>query len=543
MPFLQLNGLTVQILDSKTSLRSTLIGDMTRGLGQSMRKTERAQKRVWSMRAKVQREADAIALIGMLLGRGHGLAFDRYADDLEFDQEFYTGTAGGLLPSTAAVGTHYVLGSGDGSAEAAGRTYTVTNDGKYGARAVSVDSGPGANILTEDLADCIEPSDWTGINAFSIETSPVFVASAQFAALSVISDGTTPWGLSSAPVAAAAATAYVGDIYVRGLCDPTQPMTVSAYLRDEVNAIDGTPVAVTLDVGPSEWKRIKNVTLTTGGGSPTVALYITADTGIFDATQFWISGASVRAGTHSPAWSSPSAGAPAGNYQFRGSVIQGWKDMTINMWLSRPATFSAARTILEAFAAKVETGWPAFPRVRLDIVGDGSNVVRFQTRDHFNHEDTIATTGTAFPATHALVMVTAVMKHNPRSGEVKKEIWLNGTRHATSSPALLPDFTSANTLSVLCNQAGAEEWSGGVLDDLIMVPWAAPSAQIAAWYASTRSQATFPHLVASGDALEGAGAHEVLVYGAVDNALHAVAVLGGATRINAREIEFTLEEV
>jgi len=83
-----------------------------------------------------------------------------------------------------------------------------------------------------------------------------------------VESGGSAGGMYTAATAVTASTQYFASVYLRS---DTEYKTVSVYLRDAVNATNGT--ALTVRLRPDRWIRV-GVTHTMGAGSPTAELYV-----------------------------------------------------------------------------------------------------------------------------------------------------------------------------------------------------------------------------------------------------------------------------
>jgi hypothetical protein len=539
MAFLTLNGVTTKILAANASAVPVEIGKSDRLLGGEAYREVRATKRSWRVRARVLQEADAIPLMRMLIGRGHGFTFDTNADSV-----------GGITPSGTPIysthtGTAAVSPSTSSASPVLNYKGSVLGAGayipasKFGAGAIAVEKGT-TNLLSSNVASGTDTSgNTTGFTAVdgAALTSVTTAAWQGARSLQVVTSGTVNGvrgGVQTSPVSASASTEYVGSVYIR----TSTSTTVRCWLRDEVNGIDGPVLTITTTAGT--WYRATDLTLGTGGGSPTVSLHVeegTADSAITINADGW----QIETGSYSTSWVNGTRAAGALSYP--PGLLGVARDLTINAWVTAPDIFALSPyptlVLLEG-----DSGYSglADPRVHVTFGAAAFNA-EFTTRagDGPGTSDTIASASNSVPL-NAWTMITAVLRTNPRAGQAKKELWINGVQAATSSPSAVPDFSAATPQAFYVgNNAGAALWDYGHIDDLLVLPAAASASQIAAWYGAGVSQATLPRLAMGGDLLR--TGETINVKASLDDVRMVAAVLGSTFEANLREFDFTIEEV
>ena len=110
-----------------------------------------------------------------------------------------------------------------------------------------------------------------------------------------------------------------------------------------------------------------------------------------------------------------------------------------------------------------------------------------------------------------------------------------GTTAATTSA---PTLSNATVFRVGGDGTAVGEWLG-YIDDLIIVPYAATSDIVSAWYAMGEAMSPLPKVYVDGDVIPD-DALTTLFYGYVDKSSYLMAAAGSN---NKRKLSITLEEV
>jgi len=518
MSFLTLNGLAVEVRDAGDSVYEPIeVGlDYTRGLSGRPWHTARAVKNKWKFETVPMVEANAVALVRMLLGQGHTFPFDT---DLL--------SSGGLSPTTSV----YELIKG-----IAADLQPITNAVKFGANiaggALAVEAAA-TNMLSSNVATGTDTSaNTTGFTAIDLatiatSTAAFFQGARSLSVISTLTTNGTLAGVKTNAVAASAATHYVGSVYVRAAVgSPSLGFAVRAYLNDEVNAIAGPVSTITLT---ANWQRIPDLTLTTGAGSPTISLYVTENVDASNIT-FYCDGFQLETGDVSTQWVNGTR-AGAGLLKYSTGLVSGLTDLTINTWIKLPVQ-ATTRYLVHVLGNDLGSA------VRNTLrFSSASSLINFTTNGNVPSSSNIISSGAL--NRNQWYMVTAVLRRNPRSGQPAKELWVDGVLVASSLLTThLPDLSTATGVSVGSFFTAANPWHGGAIDDLMLLPYAVSSVQIASWAASGIPQ-TLPRLIAAGDFL--AGVPSILVR-AVPKTVAYIPHASGSTFVeNSGRVEFELE--
>ena len=136
-------------------------------------------------------------------------------------------------------------------------------------------------------------------------------------------------------------------------------------------------------------------------------------------------------------------------------------------------------------------------------------------------------------------MVTAVLRRNPETGEDEKTIYFDGVSVATSNPGASPDFSQMTNFDVGHFNGADLLNSSQLMDDIQVLPWAAPSGQVSGWFGLGRGVAGSPRSFLDGDIIP---EDRIVVDGRMTRARFVDAQLEGDFR-NARRLQLELREV
>ena len=212
------------------------------------------------------------------------------------------------------------------------------------------------------------------------------------------------------------------------------------------------------------------------------------------------------------------------------SVVTGLKDFTINAWVSDVTGHPSGDKYI--FYADQGDNTIALSR------GNGVDNVNFTTINSAGTHSLTKTT--AWTGVSNFHMITAVLRSNPETGENCKELYYNGSSAASESnttTSRIPDLSSSSfVVGVGNNGAGANQWPG-YIDDLVVVPYAATSDIVSAWYAMGEAMSPLPKVYVDGDCIPD-DTLTTLFFGYVES--EKIIYAGSST--NIRKLSITLEE-
>ena len=207
------------------------------------------------------------------------------------------------------------------------------------------------------------------------------------------------------------------------------------------------------------------------------------------------------------------------------SIVTGLKDFTVNAWISDASSDPGTedRIILNADNLQLTRS-------------SGANDLKFVTTNSGTHT---LTKSSAWDGSSNFKMVTAVIRSNPETGENAKELYYNGSSAASessASTAKIPDLSGTSEFTIGNDGGGAQIWTG-YIDDLMIVPYAATSDIVSAWYAMGEAMSPLPKVYVDGDCIPD-DTLTTLFYGYVSN--EGVMQANGSS--NMRSLSITLEE-
>ena len=503
MSFLRVNGWAIPLADGSPGEEHVLGGDFARAYSGNPISDERFDKRVWSGRTPPVTEMVAQAIKGAVRGLGHVWSYD---------SDLYSSK--GLTPG-ATVGSRRIATAADGSAVV---NFENFDESKFGAYSLTVEPAA-TNILAANKRNGTEDGTTTGFAAVAggLITSQTTQKVQGTRSLRVVT-GASADGAETTTETAAATTAYAGSAYV---WSPVARQVV-LELIDSV----GSVASYTGGLFAGRWTRLV-VTGTTAGGATTIKLRFKDNAG--GGSTFYLDQLQIEAGTIATTWADPTR--IAGDLAYSSSIVTGAVDLTVNFWARLPAANVAVdRTFL-----------------RIGPASGTANVLRiFRAADE---NDIHILTGSddvlyaTTPWNGAWHMVTCVVRQNAETGENQRTIYFDGTSVTTASGSAI-DLSLATLLQV-GHALGADRLGAttdSLMDDFMIVPYAAPAAQIAAWYAMAKAMPALSRVYVDGDAMPD-DALTVLAEGKANSSKYLAAHSGGAFRQNLRLVNIELWEV
>lgn len=459
--FLQLNRWAVSVEDKSAQRSWEEIGSRGASLGGTARDQVVARKRVWEGRSTILSPEDAAALLGLLHRRG-----DRWS--------FNSGTTSSKGRIATSAGTVAAVAQTIAESVAVERTIP-----KLGAGCAAI-YGSASNILSA--------------NQSNVETNTTGFAAVDTAALT--RDNAQHWqgGWSLKVVTSGAANSVQGGVQVDVACAGATAYTASVYLR----AASGTPTVEVLwqddkgttstirnvQLSATAWKRVE-VSGTTHGSAATLSLLVLE--GIADAgITFWADGLQVEATSFATPWvAGNDPASTAGSLYCTLGELQADDDLTIMCWTRGAPSGTDGYIIWVGDTATdcVYLKSTAAGALLLSLLHDGSaggmSASKASAWDGAWHH------------------VAGVIRRDPRTGSHSAMLYYDGAEAAAADATIgaTPPDLIAPTMYVGTDYTGALPLNGFV-DELVVLPWAATAAQIAAWYAYEFSD--LPYLSASG---------------------------------------------
>lgn len=508
MAFLTVNGFTVPLAagsfdEGERDLGGAGAHRAWLGTG---RRERRTIKRTFRGETAPLVHADALAIEHLAMGDGDGWPFD--GDFYSARGRVPSSIAGcALIPSTAADGLAVADRKIGGSVQIDPATTNALP------AAVRDGSGTiGVSFLSVDGA------------ALTTETGYRFEGASCVKAVTSAAVNGVRGGLLTASAAAAAVAAYRGSVW---LMSPTAAI-LRLLVRNVTTAADGVPLTAVLS--PLTWTRAVGFGPPAFAPGDSLALVVTEsvpDSGL----TFYADAFQLEPTAFSTAWTS-AASRLAGALQYA-APFDARDEVTLAFWAKR-GDLSVARTL--AFArfprgAAVDVGlWARTP-------GGGSSDLSVSL-----YSQPLGASATAAGAFSSLSWrhFAIVLRRAPASGLPNVQIFVNGVLAASSA---LPgveldlDFRTFGPLH-LGAFYGVEQFNGEI-DEVHVLPWAAPAGQIAALAAATRTYAVQPRAIAGGDWL----AEERVFVGQEVVSSYRAHASAGAWQAAGRTVRLSLEEV
>lgn len=493
MSFFRVNGWALPLLDGSPEEERIIGGDFARSYSGSVLHDERFDKRVWRGRTAPVTEQVALAIQGAVRGLGHSW---------NFGLGFYSSK--GLTPGST-VGSQRIGVAADGA-------FVVdsgnVNEAKYATYSLGVEPAA-TNILSQNKRDGTEDGTTTGFAVvagagISSSTTQKLQGSRSLRVITAaLGDGT-----ETTTETASAATTYTGSGYVYVASQRT--------LRTVMIDSTGANTAANFTAYAGKWTRF-SVSHTTAGGANTIRIQL-LDQEAGGITYYW-DALQIETGAVATTWAN--ATRAAGDLAYAASLVTGACDLTVACW------------------AKMPTANPAAERTILSLAGSGTKLVRPSGANSIQWNGASYATN---PWDGTWRHVACVLRRNPETGENRNTIYLDGASVATSSTAA-PDLTTVTAVHV-GHAAGANRLGAGgdcLVDDLLIVPYAAPSDLVSAWYSMAKAFSALSRVYVDGDAMP-EDALTVLAEGRASVSKYLAAHKGGAFRGNLRVVDVELWE-
>lgn len=225
---------------------------------------------------------------------------------------------------------------------------------------------------------------------------------------------------------------------------------------------------------------------------------------------------------------------PGKSLQYPTSVVTGLTDFTINAWVSDQDGVHSTGVDKKIIHIKDGSG---NNQVSLERANTADNIV-YKTVSNSGTTDNITFSTDPWTGTSNFHMVTATFRNNPETGENCKVLYYNGASVGTTAATTsAPTLSNATVFRVGGDGTSSGEWLG-YIDDLIIVPYAATSDIVSAWYAMGKAMSPLPKVYVDGDVIPD-DALTSLFFGYVKDSTY---LLYAASSNNKRKLSITLEE-
>lgn len=213
-------------------------------------------------------------------------------------------------------------------------------------------------------------------------------------------------------------------------------------------------------------------------------------------------------------------------------IFRSQQDITFNAWTDTAAGTSADEHLVNIY--KTNSYANSF-RVFRDNSDSHKLKFAISAEDASGPTNKTSSLDIADPFDGNFKMVTAVLRRNPESGETTQALYINGVSQGTATTAYIPDPSVFTHFKLGVNPDTAAEYWPAEVDEVQILPFAAPVAMILGWYNFGQNSGQHPNLKMTGDITNDS---LVTVRGEVESVEYVYA--GGRTK---QRISFTLTEV
>ena len=212
-------------------------------------------------------------------------------------------------------------------------------------------------------------------------------------------------------------------------------------------------------------------------------------------------------------------------------MIKTQQDLTFNVWTDPAATPSATEYLLNMYKTDYYRN-----SVRLyRSTSDNKLNYKISAVDASGSSDKTSHLSISDPFDGSFKMVTAVLRRNAESGEYNQLLYINGVLQAYATTSHIPDPASWTNIKLgVYPLSSSSRWPDRI-DDVQVLPYAAPTEMILGWYNFGQNSGEHPNLKMTGDVTHDS---VVIVRGKVDS----VEYIHAGGRVKQR-LSFTLTEV
>jgi len=488
-----------------------------------MRSTRRALKRIFrgTLIRSTRSFAEAFQLAVLGVGEYWPLGFD-VEDPTNLTKDFFS-TKGAI----ATAGLNSVLAFGTGADGAAVFNRDGETESQFGSGSLA-SSLSITNLLPADVRD-VEGGTTAGFTLIPTGTGSIalntanFLQGAQSLEVNVVNAND---GVDTDSIAVSGNAAHVAVVYIKPTTDPTSDI-ISISFEDDVGLIAGININAFDATG--QWVKVE-LAGTTAVGATTARLRIQGSA----ATTFFCDAFQIATGDIDKAvWVDGVQAASRLSYSPAFLTAQ---DVTVNIWARADAATAGGdrRLVLMSKDPATNQG------ICIDKEASTTRV-RFVTEDEGGGTDAIQSAANLWDGTWH--MISVVMRRKPGVGENKKTLYVDGVSVATSDPAKLPDVSLFADIDVGHSDGTESFWRDhrGLLDELLILPYAAHPDQIAGWFTLGESIGELPELKLSGDFV---GDLQLIAEGdAMESPYEAFTDRDGVHHNAGQEVNFTLDEV
>ena len=452
MTFCTIDGITLTVDSSTPKLAVEEVGQRGRAFDGTAQVGVRVVKRGWDLLLNPLNEADAIALMHLLLGKGVYFPFTSNAQ-----------SSNGYLPVTFS-NLQYNLGQTISDAIGAGQN--ATNDVPFGAYlgngALYLDQ-PATNLLSTDTASltggagsaaAIDSATLARSGGISVDGS-----SGSLQITTLANSNSVKGGVNIPTAATVAGGTYTGSVYLRAASGtPSVDVNVT-------DSLGGTGAVVTVQLSTTQWTRVMPpaFAIINGKTARITVVEHTADSAI----SFYYDQAAIEALGGPSRWQvGAGSRATTGRLNLSSATLNpfgtGWSQAwTMNLW---------------ALGGQTSTDGYLYYVSASNYLKTNSTTITWTTPQGGSLTGTWAPYGGAWQN-------VACVQYQTATGATVSELWVNGVLAATNTSALgvAPFDPNTATSFDIGSNAGSSQHCGPI-DSLLFVPCRLTSKWIAALY-------------------------------------------------------------
>ena len=508
MPFWRVNGWAIPIIEGSAREEHQIGGEFARTFSGSRFSDEHYDKRMWRGRTPPLTEMEAKAVQGAVRGLGHVWNFNY--TDLSAGTENLDSSKGIVTTSTPK---QLRWGKGtDGSTlyNKFGNPESISGNGSLAVEPATT------NILSANQRDVeTGTSGFTALGGASLGTDTTnYVQGVQSLRVTNSASGD---GVETDDAAASASTQYAFSAYVR--CDSAITIRIQGW-----GDVNGNLGFDDVSITAGQWWRIWTIK-SSGPGENNVRIRLTNQT---DGSDFSVDALQIEQQAHATTWADPSRVAFDNDSNPK---VFGDRDWTVNLWYKAHSVSTSQNRLFYAWNADF-TIYTLILRFADDL--------QFWWRNGDDGPITLTLTNPGWADDWH--MLTMVSRRNPETGENALEVYRNGVSALTNATAAAIPKGSDMTVLQLGHGIDVLPIGPGLLDDFMVVPYAAPAAQILGWYNLTAGIPALSKFYFDGD-IHQDNTETILCEGDARISQYVGAHKGGEFKNNLRTVELEVWEV
>lgn len=516
MAFMRVNGYEIQVSATTKAVQQEVeIGNRNRGFGGAPSFQRRGIFRKWKGSTCKLSESDALAHAGAIQGKGEVWGFDAGLYSLSGLPPI-DGTAANRRPGTAEDGRDIY--------------YTVTpipREARYGTHSLAPEPSF-TNLLSSDSADAENaPTGYNAVGGGSLSANTTRYVQGSRSVR--IASGAAGAGVTTDTVGSiGASTDYTASVYVYS--DGSNDTVIMSLIENgsTVLATDGVLFGTPATFPGGRWYRLE-ATGTTGGSPTTLEIQVVNQNGN-DHT--YCDGFQLETGDKAHTWVDGGVTSPAANLKYQGLKFS--DSVTLSFWARGDVSSSVGSTGLLGLRSNV-AGSSLLNRVTL-FQNSGTDDLRGSFVDSTGSFNNLLLKANLFdsPDWHHIGVVY------DRIASVVMVV-VDGVTETTQDVTVDVDLSDP-ALGIELGRLATGPWFVGLIDDVVITPYAMTTSQVQALYNMGKAMSPLPRYYIDGDITRDPELTTLATGRATEFSYASVDLMGAGIDEKNREVQFDIDE-